>query len=149
MITASGSLELCYDELQRPYITPLFCMVNPSNILCPNKPQSSIIQSKIVKSVSQSTMIAQPINLKVRINPGDFNLNIAASTADSIQDLKHYILESSQQVHTLLFHTASCFARSYSEACFNPDITATSDSYCYNFVRFFYQYDRHLVISLI
>ena len=98
MITASGSLELCYDELQRPYITPLFCMVNPTNILCPNKPQNSIVTSKIVKSVSQSTMIAQPINLKVRINPGDFNLNIAASTADSIQDLKHYILESSQQV---------------------------------------------------
>ena len=55
----------------------------------------------MIRSLSQSTMIAQPITLKVRINPGDYNLSILASTTDSIQDFKHCVLETSQQVNTI------------------------------------------------
>ena len=105
--TPNGSLELCYDELQRAYRTPLFCITNPINILIPNKPSdlnslnSNSTDNKMIRSLSQSTMIAQPITLKVRINPGDYNLSILASTTDSIQDFKHCVLETSQQVNTI------------------------------------------------
>ena len=58
----------------------------------------------MIRSLSQSTMIAQPITLKVRINPGDYNLNILASTTDSIQDFKHYVLETSQQVKLIVVY---------------------------------------------
>ena len=95
MITSNGSLELCYDELNRPYKTPLFCFTNPENILDPNCPVRVSSLSMMSKSCSQSTFCVQPLNLRIRINPGDVNLRILLSTADTILDLKHSILEHS------------------------------------------------------
>ena len=95
MKTSNGSLELCYDELNRPYKTPLFCFTNPENILDPNCPVRVSSLSMMSKSCSQSTFCVQPLNLRIRINPGDVNLRILLSTADTILDLKHSILEQS------------------------------------------------------
>ena len=95
MKTSNGSLELCYDELNRPYKTPLFCFTNPENILDPKNPVRVSSPANISKSHSQSTFCVQPLNLKIRINPGDVNLKILLSTADTILDLKHAILEQS------------------------------------------------------
>lgn len=96
MKTSSGSLELCYDELNRPYKIPLFCFTNPENILDPKSPiVKTTSPQNIFKSCSQSTFCVQPLNLRIRINPGDVNLKILLSTADTISDLKHAILEQS------------------------------------------------------
>lgn len=96
MKTSNGSLELCYDELNRPYKIPLFCFTNPENILDPKSPVVKINSPQnIFKSCSQSTFCVQPLNLRIRINPGDVNLKILLSTADTISDLKHAILEQS------------------------------------------------------
>ena len=105
MTTPNGNLELCYDELNRAYRVPLFCILNPTNLITQS---TSIINENDNKNgngnVNEnennlSTVIVEshPINLKIRINPGDFNLNIAASTANSIKELKHFILEQSAQ----------------------------------------------------
>jgi hypothetical protein len=95
MVTSAGSLELCYDELNRPYRTPLFCITTPENISDPNCPPKTPLPGPLLKSCSQSTFCAQPISLKIRINPGDFNLRVVLSTADSILDLKMFIQEQS------------------------------------------------------
>mmetsp|Transcript_15703 Transcript_15703/g.15049 ORF Transcript_15703/g.15049 Transcript_15703/m.15049 type:complete len:267 (-) Transcript_15703:87-887(-) len=96
MATPNGSLELCYDELGRPYRTPLYCIVTPSNIVSPNNSPVKAHPTK-TRTGSQATIDALPINLKIRINPGEINLCVLASTADSIQDLKHVILEQSSK----------------------------------------------------
>ena len=105
MTTPNGTLELCYDEINRAYRVPLFCILNPTNLITQS---TSIINENDNKNGnvnvnenenSLSTVIVEshPINLKIRINPGDFNLNIAASTANSVKELKHFILEQSAQ----------------------------------------------------
>lgn len=103
MMTARGSLELCYDEFNRAYRTPLFCFTNPDNLIDMNSPPKIISKGlDFLKSCSQSTFCPQPINLKLRINPGDFNLRILMSTSDSISDLKHFIYEQSVKVRTFV-----------------------------------------------
>ena len=104
MMTARGSLELCYDEFNRAYRTPLFCFSNPDNLIDMNSPPKIISKGlDFLKSCSQSTFCPQPINLKLRVNPGDFNLRILMSTSDSISDLKHFIYEQSVKVRTFVW----------------------------------------------
>ena len=103
MMTARGSLELCYDEFNRAYRTPLFCFTDPDNLIDMNSPPKILSQGlDFLKSCSQSTFCPQPINIKLRINPGDFNLRILILTSDSISDLKHYIFEQSLNVRTIV-----------------------------------------------
>jgi hypothetical protein len=76
----------------------MFCIIDPLNILRPNLPKATLIKA-ISRTSSQSTFCINQINLKIRINPGEYELTVSASTADTILDLKHSILElSSQQV---------------------------------------------------
>lgn len=105
MITPTGSLELSFDELSRPYKVPLFCFCTPTNLISPSTPYKMNEKEKEKdmekeKDKSLSPVEFHPIHLKIRINPGDYNFNIVASTADTIEDLKHFILTQSlsQQV---------------------------------------------------
>ena len=98
MISPNGSLELCFDELNRVYRVPLLCIVNPTNLIT----QSSCMINKNENDknendniLSKNSMESHSINLKIRINPGDFNLIIIASSANSISELKQFILEQS------------------------------------------------------
>ena len=98
MATPSGSLETTFDELNRPYKVPSYCFCNPTNIISPSTPGVT----KTKKDNPYEIPVFHQITLKIRVNPGDFNLNILASTADTIQDLKHFILQqSSQQVRLM------------------------------------------------
>jgi hypothetical protein len=96
-----GSLELCYDEFGRSYRTPVYCFVDPLNVIRPTT--KNLVHRKLVsKKSSLSSFYNQHISLRIRINPGMFDLNIIAATSDTILDLKHLILEqSSQQVRFL------------------------------------------------
>ena len=93
-----GSLELCHDELGRSYRTPIYCFVDPLNLIRPVT-KNSVQKTLLSKKSSLSSFFSQHISLKVRINPGKFDLNILAAKSDTILDLKHHILEqSSKQV---------------------------------------------------
>ena len=96
-----GSLELCHDEFGRSYRTPVYCFVDPLNVIRPTT--KNLVHRKLVsKKSSLSSFYNQHISLRIRINPGMFDLNIIAATSDTILDLKHLILEqSSQQVRYL------------------------------------------------
>lgn len=90
----------------------MFCIIDPLNILRPNNPKALV--KAISRTSSQSTFCIHQINLKIRINPGEFELTVSASTADTILDLKHSILElSSQQVswETYINFTYEKFSR--------------------------------------
>ena len=98
MISPNGSLELCFDELNRVYRVPLLCIVNPTNLIT----QSSFMINKDENDknendniLSKNSVESHSINLKIRINPGDFNLIIPASSANLISELKQFILEQS------------------------------------------------------
>ena len=45
--------------------------------------------------LSKNSVESHSINLKIRINPGDFNLIIPTSSANLISELKQFILEQS------------------------------------------------------
>ena len=91
-----GSLELCNDELGRSYRTPVYCFVDPLNIIRPIT--KNFAEKKLMrKKSSLSSFYNQHISLRIRINPGKFDLNILAATSDTILDLKHHILEQSYQ----------------------------------------------------
>lgn len=94
--TPSASLELCYDELGFEYKVPIFCYSNPIELTSTtnNLPEASLVQT----NPKQSTVVtAAPLHLRIRVNPGDYNLRVDASTADSILALKRTILEQSQE----------------------------------------------------
>ena len=94
--TPSGSLDLVYDELGQAYRVPTFCYANPVNAVDPSAaavlPNALLVTDKPTTR-TQHVQNVQPLNVRIRINPGDHNLNIVATTADSIQDLKHFIVE--------------------------------------------------------
>ena len=91
-----GSLELCHDELGRSYRTPIYCFVDPLNLIRPVT-KSFVQRTLLSKKSSLSSFFSQHINLKVRINPGKFDIDIVAAKSDTILDLKHHILEQSSK----------------------------------------------------
>jgi len=86
--TPNGSLDLCYDERGHEYKVPTYCYANPVEMV------NAMVQLDVVKKPTPSKpIISKPLHLKIRINPGDYNLQIDASTADSVLQLKKNILE--------------------------------------------------------
>jgi len=57
-------------------------------------------RSSPVKATSVRAVDGKPLNLKIRINPGDLNLQVAASSGHSIGDLKKLIVQQSLQSPT-------------------------------------------------
>ena len=92
MATPNGSLEMTVDELNRVYKTPIYCFATPVNMI------TTISTYPLKKELSNQTqnMESHTINLKIRINPGDFNINITANTANSILELKQLIVKLSK-----------------------------------------------------
>jgi hypothetical protein len=101
MASPNGSLEMTVDELNRVYKTPIYCFATPVNMI-------STISSNSTKKESTNSnhnIECHTINLKIRINPGDFNINVYANTSNSILELKQLIVKlSKQQVRKFFFH---------------------------------------------
>jgi hypothetical protein len=87
----NGSLELCYDELGHEYKVPTYCFTTPENIS--SKPALDKLEN-----VSKKTIVGKPLPLKIRVNPGDHNLQIDAETSNSIAELKRLVFEASVRV---------------------------------------------------
>lgn len=111
IITPNGSLELCYDERGHQYKVPLFCLTNPTDLVEGAASAASSNPERITTTPSAKpipttrTILAEsiPMNIKVRVNPGDINMVIAATTTDSIYDLKKLIYNQSLQVCLRLY----------------------------------------------
>jgi hypothetical protein len=87
----NGSLELCYDELGHEYKVPTYCFTTPDNISS-SRPALDKLEN------SKKTIIGKPLPLKIRVNPGDHNLQIDADTSNSIAELKRLVFEASVRV---------------------------------------------------
>mmetsp|Transcript_38511 Transcript_38511/g.39196 ORF Transcript_38511/g.39196 Transcript_38511/m.39196 type:complete len:236 (+) Transcript_38511:156-863(+) len=86
--TPNGNLELCYDERGYEYKVPLYCYANPTEVV------ASTVQLDVIKKTPPKTPIVEkPLHLKIRVNPGDYNLQIDTSTTESIAQLKKQILD--------------------------------------------------------
>lgn len=98
--TPNASLEICYDERGFEYKVPIFCYSKPIELSNANTlPEANLVST----NPKPNTIItAAPLHLRVRVNPGDYNLQVDASTADSILALKRTILEQSQEKQVIL-----------------------------------------------
>jgi hypothetical protein len=83
---------LCYDELGHEYKVPTFCFTTPDNV---SSQKSSVDK---LENISKKTIVGKPLPLKVRVNPGDHNLQLEADTSNSIAELKRLIFEASVRV---------------------------------------------------
>lgn len=102
--TPNGSLELCYDEQGHQYKTPIYCYCNP--VAAGASPPSSDVRvlgssppSKPTTKSNTKTKpaaVTQPMKIKIRINPGDFNLQVTdVLTSDSVLNLKRVVRRQS------------------------------------------------------
>lgn len=98
-------MELCYDELGHEYKVPTYCFSTPENIIIA-KPNVDKLEN-----LSKKTIVGKPLPLKVRVNPGDHNLQIEADTSNSIAELKRLIYEASVRVRTPFAFVANRFFR--------------------------------------
>lgn len=85
-------MELCYDELGHEYKIPTYCFSTPANVTTA-KPNVDKLDN-----ASKKTIVGKPLPLKVRVNPGDHNLQIDADTSNSIAELKRLIFDASVRV---------------------------------------------------
>lgn len=94
VISANGSLELCYDERGHRYKVPQYCYSHPLELR--EVPSSSFNRA----STNTSPVSDKPITLRVRINPGDYSLNIKMPDAShTIADLKGAITKKMQETY--------------------------------------------------
>ncbi len=88
-------MDLCYDDRGFEYKVPAFCYQIHKFSAEP------MVLDNCVKAIPVITQDYEPdTTLKIRINPGDFNLSIAVNTKNNIGFLKQKILEKSIEVGT-------------------------------------------------
>lgn len=92
--TPNGTLDVCYDERGYMYKVPIYCLANPQEL----RPSSGAGKKKRDKEnsprkESKPKEVGASIKLRIRINPGDYNLMVNATTTDSISELKQLIVK--------------------------------------------------------
>ena len=83
------------------YKVPIFCLVNPTEITGAVPTSSSLAAAVVTtpnaddgKSYSpRPRPPGQSVNLKVRINPGDFNLTVPTNVSDTVLDFKKLVYQ--------------------------------------------------------
>lgn len=112
----NGSLEVCYDERGFQYKVPQYCVSHPTELTsgtpsAENSVSGSSAAGVLPSMTASATVIPanegvykakaaaiatkssnnSPINVRVRINPGDHNLTVKADSSNSIAELKALI----------------------------------------------------------
>lgn len=93
IITPNGSIDTCYDERGHQYKTPLYCFANPIELTDERAMANMNKQSSSSKTVK--VIEAAPLSVKVRVNPGDFNMLIGASTTNTVAEFKKIVQDKS------------------------------------------------------
>jgi hypothetical protein len=108
-MTPNGNLQLCYDERGASYSVPPYAYSDPSELITgsssSNTSNSTLTKEKSAKGMSSSTPTSArgtPIKIKVRINPGDYNIILDVVSGTTIQDLKKIISNYAAEVGSLL-----------------------------------------------
>lgn len=89
--TPSGSLDTCYDETGYLYKIPRFCYSDPVELTEGNQ----AVELVAVEVSKKDKGTGSPVKLKVRVNPGDINMQINVSSNDTILDVKRAVQEYS------------------------------------------------------
>jgi len=93
IVSSTGSLELCYDERGHRYKVPQYCYSHPIELRVADPSSGSKAPSS--SSGAPAEHNSNPINLKVRLNPGDKNYVIKIMSGELVSDLKRSIAEQS------------------------------------------------------
>lgn len=104
-ITApNGTIELCYDELGNEYKIPTYCFTIPNNVVDTSKiaggDKRTVTPAKNIKS--------EAITLKIRVNPGDYNMSVSVNTANTIAELKAAISTEASRLTSEEGNSFSC-----------------------------------------
>lgn len=95
--TPTGSLETCYDETGYLYKIPRFCYSDPFELIEGNQ----VVELTAAVEISKKDKgTGSPVKLKVRVNPGDINMQINVSSLDTILDVKRAVQEYSITAQT-------------------------------------------------
>jgi hypothetical protein len=88
--TPHGTLEVCYDERGTQYKVPQYCYSNPMELTTVPLDISPTLSS--VKNGDRGGG-GTVLKLRIRINPGDHNLNVTATSLSTIGSLKLLICD--------------------------------------------------------
>lgn len=97
-MTPNASLDTCYDERGHQYKVPVFLFSNPIEIVgnpLGDAAKKAETEKRVTAAIAAGS--GAPINVRVRINPGDHNLTIAAKTSDTILEFKKRVFEKTIQ----------------------------------------------------
>ena len=127
IITTTGTLEVCYDELGSQYKVPMYCFANPTELVASSSsgssnssgaqqqqqqnsgiPTASAVVGSAVGGAGATAQVveATPLKLKVRINPGNLICARASIWARSV--LRRQI-QTLSVIHTFVTHICPCF----------------------------------------
>jgi len=91
IVTPQASLDLCYDERGYGYNVPSYCFSVPLDLVsAPAQSGSTVKKDPLTKSNTGTQL-----KIKLRINPGDFNIVLDSMSSNSIADLKKQIYDYS------------------------------------------------------
>jgi len=102
--TPNGSLDVCYDERGHQYNIPAFVYSDPIELVVDAaSTESAAVEAaastdgSMSNSASDPTLkkarAGNPINIKVRINPGDFSFVVECFSSDNIATFKKVVCE--------------------------------------------------------
>lgn len=117
LMTPNGTLELVYDERGHQYKIPMYCYAKPQE-LNEALPGSSTNTSSVnaqnpsisSKNSNQNANVpppapapgGTPLKLRMRINPGDYTVNITIDSHCTILHLKYYMVEHGPRENSAL-----------------------------------------------
>lgn len=98
IMSANGTLELCYDERGNRYKVPLYCYAHALELReAPSSSSNRKPGERPLKKENSGPVPDKPITMKVRISPGDVSLNIKMPNVGvTISELKTEILVQHQ-----------------------------------------------------
>jgi hypothetical protein len=93
IITPNGTLEVCFDERGYQYKVPQYCYADPMELTTQPPDFTPTNVGSSVKGSENNGGTGAMLKLRIRINPGDHNLSVAAGSQSTIGGLKVRICE--------------------------------------------------------
>lgn len=112
IVSPTGSMETLYDERGAQYKLPIFTFSNPIELVGESVSEGAQASPVVAVALSANTsgkglsnksgtatpvVHAEPLQLKIRINPGDINMTVLAQATFSIGELKQSITQQNMQ----------------------------------------------------
>ncbi|KAJ1394438.1 hypothetical protein B484DRAFT_459161, partial [Ochromonadaceae sp. CCMP2298] len=95
IVSPTGNMDMLYDERGAQYKVPIYCIANPVELMGENGMNGD--EGPGQTPPPPQVFDGVPISLRVRVNPGDVNIAVAAVTSFTIAELKRAIVATSLQ----------------------------------------------------